>query len=459
MSSDPHPHLWFPFTYYEDFVANPPITIERGEGLYLIDGDGKRYLDAIGSWWVSVLGHKHPHITGRVRAQLDKLEHCMMAGFITPVAAELAERLGPRLPDGMTKLFYSDNGSTAVEVAMKIALQFWALRGSERSEFVSLGGDYHGDTLATMAVGSIPFYHDLFHERFHKCHFTHPPANWSGELNAEDCEAECLRSLNAILDERGDHIAAMLIEPMIQGASGMRVYSAGLLAAIYDACRAHDVLVIADEVAVGFGRTGTMWASEHANRTPDILCTAKALTGGYLPLSATAVSDQVFEEFKGGPGSDRILNHGHTFTGNPLAAAAACGALELFDELDLPGSLAPKIERFQVRLQTFWDLDGVGDVRGLGMIGAIELGADRAKRRKFGPNVRIGQRVYREALDRGVILRPLGDVVYFVPAFTISDAEMDEMFDVAQASIESVVASLPSEAFTVGGPPPTSLSW
>ena len=439
---DPYPNLWFPFTYYEDLLEYPPLEIERGQGVYLYDKDGKAYLDAVGSWWVSALGHRHPEICDAIIDQLGKIEHVMMAGIITPVARELSERIARFLPEGMNRVFYSDNGSTSVEVAMKVALQYAALRGENRTEFIGLSGAYHGDTLGTMAVGNVPSYHGLFHERFKAFHFTDPPYCYRCPMGKEKetCGAECMDSLDRLLEERGDTIAAVIFEPLVQGAVGMRMYPPKVLTRIYEACERHGILTIADEVATGFGRTGTTFASPQGKYTPDLLCMAKALTGGFLPLSATAVQERIFEEFKGSVGSARILNHGHTFTGNPLAAAAACAALEVFERDRVIADIGPRVERFQAGLARFADLDGVGDVRATGMMGALEIVDDPVTKAPFAAELRVTQRIYRHGLERGIILRPVGNVTYFVPALNITDDEMDEMFDKAYECIVAAVA-------------------
>ncbi|MGM0576475.1 MAG: adenosylmethionine--8-amino-7-oxononanoate transaminase [Myxococcota bacterium] len=438
---DPFPHLWFPFTYYEDVVDTPPVVIERGEGVWLYGADGKPYLDAVGSWWVSLLGHKHPEIDAAVAEQLGRLEHAMMAGFITPAAQELAERMGRVLPDELTRVFYSDNGSTAVEVAMKIALQYWYLEGEARTEFVAFGGAYHGDTLGAMAVGGIPAYHGIFHETFERARFTDPPSCYRCPVGREPetCGAECMDSLEAILREDGDRVAAVVFEPMVQGAAGMRTYPAKVLDRVFELCEAHGVLTIADEVAMGWGRTGRMFATEHAGRVPDLMAVAKGLTGGYLPLAATAVKEPIFDAFRGTPGSDRIFRHGHTFTGNPLAAAAANATLDILEREDIPRSLADEQAAFTRGIQSFRDIEAVGDARHIGMVGALELVADRETKAPFDADLRVTWRIFQRGLEHGVILRPLGDVLYFIPAYVISEDEMDEMFARARRAITEVL--------------------
>jgi adenosylmethionine-8-amino-7-oxononanoate aminotransferase len=434
-------HLWFPFTCSQDLSDFPPRVITRGEGLYLYDREGRRYLDAIGSWWVSILGHRHPRINAAVGRQLDKLEHVLMAGFVSDAALNLSTSLAAMLPPGLTRIFYSDDGSTAVEAALKIALQYWAARGRRRTAFVSLGGGYHGDTLGAMSVGNIPAYHSLFHDTFKSQLYTDAPYCYRCPCgrNKASCNAECMESLERILAAKGETIAACVFEPMLQGAGGMRVYPAKVLNRLFAACKAYGVLTIADEVATGFGRTGKLFACEHAGVTPDIMCVAKGLTGGYLPMAATVAREEIYAEFCGDYSSNRELTHGHTFTGNPLAAAAACETLAILREEGIPQSLATKSALLASKLESCREIEEVGDVRVLGMIGALELVADRRTKRPFAPEKRIGFKLARKALDKGLLLRPLGDVVYFVPAYIITEDEICTMIDTARDSIKDAL--------------------
>lgn len=433
--------LWYPFTYFEDAAARPPAVIERGSGLYLYDTEGRRYLDAIGSWWVSILGHNHPEITAAVKAQLDKLEHVIMAGFITEPTRRLPELLGAILPERLSRVFYSDDGSTAVEAALKMALQYWALKGKNRTRFVAFSGAYHGDTLGAMSVGAMPAYHSLFHERFSRQLFTDPPYCYRCPAGREPhtCGAECMDSLEAIMEREGETVAACIVEPMVQGAAGMRIYPAKVLQRVFEIARRYGVLTIADEVAMGFGRTGTMFACEHAGVVPDIMCLAKGLTGGYLPLSATVVSEEVFEEFKGAFPSDRIFHHGHSFTGNPLAAAAACAAVNVLIRDSLPQSIHDTMRYFREQLGRFDRLDVAGDVRSIGMVGAVELVADRTRKTPLEPELRIPYRIARRAVEKGLLIRPLGDVLYFIPAYVITRDQIDWMYETAINAVREVL--------------------
>ncbi len=433
--------LWMPFSYYKDTLENPPIVIEKGQGSWIIDKQGKRYLDAIGSWWVSILGHNNPAITDAVRRQLDNIEHVMMAGFVNEPALRLSQLLGTILPSEHTRIFYSDDGSTAVEIALKIALQYHYLRRENRSQFVSFDGGYHGDTLGAMSVGMIPQYHSLFHQHFKKQLFANSPYCYRCPVNrtCDSCNAECIDSLEAILQQHHKTIAACIFEPMVQGAGGMRIYPSKVLKRIFSLCKKYDILTIADEVAMGFGRTGKLFACEHANEVPDIMCIAKGLTGGYLPLSATVVKEFIFDEFKGDYTSERILNHGHTFTGNPLAAAAACAAIGQIVALRIPQSLESTIQLLHKKLSVFNQFEVVGDIRALGMCAAIELVADKTTKKRLPPQARVSHTISRKAVEKGLLIRPLGDIIYFMPPLNITNEEIDFMIDTTVEVLQEII--------------------
>jgi adenosylmethionine---8-amino-7-oxononanoate aminotransferase len=434
--------IWMPFTSYRDMLDYPPIVIGSGSGIFLYDTSGKRYIDAVGSWWVSLFGHNHPAITAAVKQQLDKLEHVMMAGCITEPTIRLAELLSSMLPHGLDKIFFSDNGSTAVEVALKMALQYHIQCGNtRRKEFIALGGGYHGDTLGAMTVGDIPQYHSLFHDSFKKALFTDTPNCFRCPCGKEKkyCSANCMDSLERLLATQGDTIAAVIFEPMVQGAAGMRIYPPMVLDRIFRLCNKYGVLTIADEVAMGFGRTGTMFACEHAGAVPDIMCLAKGLTGGYLPLSATVVSNAIFEAFKGDAFSGTTFEHGHTFTGNPLASAAACAAMTLLKEYDIPASQRQKSARLAELLDTFNRYDITGEVRTLGSVGAIELVADRSNKTPLPDEKRIPFFIGRTALKHGLLLRPLGNVIYFMLPYITTDSELEEIMTLTHKAFRETI--------------------
>lgn len=434
--------IWMPFTSHQDMIDYPPLIIERASGINIYDSKGRAYIDAIGSWWVSLFGHCHPRITAAVKEQADRLEHVMMAGCIAEPTIRLSEHLARMLPEGLDKIFFSDNGSTSVEVALKMALQYHIQTGNpKRREFVALGGGYHGDTLGAMTVGDIPQYHSMFHSCFKKALFTDTPNCFRCPCGAvkETCSAECMDSLARMLDEQGDTIAAMIFEPMVQGAAGMRIYPPKVLERIFSLCKEYGIITIADEVAMGFGRTGTLFACEHAGAVPDIMCIAKGLTGGYLPLAVTAVAGRIFEAFKGDAFSGRTFEHGHTFTGNPLACAAGCAAMELMTEYNIPSSQDEKSRMLTSRLNEFYRYDIIGDVRTLGSVGALELVANRSTKEPLPAEARIPFRICRNALKRGLLLRPLGNVIYFMLPYITTTEELAAIIAITHEAFSETI--------------------
>lgn len=424
-------HLWMPFTYYKDFIENPPIVIEHGKGMYLYDNEGNRYMDAIGSWWVSFFGHNHPAIVEDLKKQLDQLDHVIMAGFVASPTVKLSHLLQTIMPQGLTRVFYSDDGSTSVEAALKIALQYHHLRGENRRSFVSFDGGYHGDTLGAVSVSNISQFNAIFHDAIRKQLFAKSPYCYRCPLNksVESCEADCMDSLEQILKEHSSNIAACIFEPLVQGAVGMRIYPPKVLKRIFDLCKHYNVLTIADEVATGFGRTGKLFACDYVNETPDILCCAKGLTGGFLPMAATMVKEEIFEAFQGSFGSGKIFNHGHSFTGNPLGASAACAVIELIHKLNIPESLKPTITHFSRKLKELDRYDCIGDIRTIGLVGALEFVKDKRTKEPLDVSTRFTYRISRNALKHNLLVRPLGDVLYFMPALNITETEISEMFD------------------------------
>lgn len=433
-------HVWHPFTQmaiWED--ENAPL-IERGEGRHLVDVAGRRYLDGISALWCNVHGHRVPEIDDAVRAQLDRVAHSTLLGQANVPSIELAARLADIAPKGLTRVFYSDSGSTAVEVALKMALQYWSHKGRpEKRLFATLAEAYHGDTVGSVSLGGI----DLFHQAFGPLLFSklrlptpytyRTPANFSAEEYAEHCIATAERTI----EKRASELAAVVLEPVMQGAAGMIAQQPGYLRRIAEACRKHDVLLVCDEVATGFGRTGTMFAVEQEGVSPDLLCIAKGLTGGYLPLAATLANDRVYEAFLGAFESRRTFFHGHTYTGNPLACAAALASLDLFERNHVIESIQPKIARLTQRLAEIAKHPHVGEVRQRGLMVGIELVRDRERKTPFEYTRRTGHRAILEARKRGVILRPLGDVVVLMPPLAITDDEIEMLCDVTAESIDA----------------------
>ena len=435
--------LWHPFTQMRGWAEEDAPVIQAGEGPYLIDVEGRRYLDGVSSLWTNVHGHRHPRIDRAVREQLDRIAHSTLLGLASVPSVEFAVRLRERLPAGLTRIFYSDNGSTAVEVALKMAFHYRRNRGGAeagRTRFVTFRDAYHGDTIGSVSLGGI----DLFHETYRPLLFDTIKAQYPYcyrcplGLAHPSCGLECAKETEEVLARRGDEICAVVIEPLVQGAAGMRVAPPGFLARIASACRACGVHLIADEVATGFGRTGKLFACEWEGVAPDLLCLAKGITGGYLPLAVTATREEVFEAFLGPCESFRQLFHGHTYTGNPLACAAALASLAVFEEEGVLAALPAKCDAFARALAPLSDLACAGDVRYRGLMAGIELVADRATKRPFAPEDRIGARVVVEARRRGLVVRPLGDVIVLMPPLCCTDGEIERIAGIAGEAIRAV---------------------
>ena len=416
-------HLWHPYTQMR--TAPPPLSIVRGEGAYLYTEDGRRILDGISSWWVNIHGHSHPVLNAALAAQASRLEHVMFAGCTHAPAVELAERLVALLPRGLTRVFYSDNGSTAVEVAVKLAAQYWINRGEpQRQQIVALHHAYHGDTVGAMSVSEESIFTRAFSSMLFPVVRADAPYCFRCPLGLEraSCAIDCLSSLERTLAGLGDAAAAVIVEPMLQGAGGMIVWPAEFLGGVRRLCDRFGVLMIADEVLTGFGRTGRMFACEHAGITPDIICLSKALTAGYLPLAATCTTEPVYEAFLSDDRT-RAFFHGHSFTANPLACAVAIASLDLFET---DGTLA-RVARLEAQLRSLLPQLAsrplVGDVRVIGGVGAIELVTDKQTRAAGGYLDSMGPRLAAAFLERGILLRPLGNVLYLLPPYVISELE------------------------------------
>lgn len=431
---NPKSNLWHPYTQMK--TAPPPIPIVRGEGVWLYTADGRRLLDGTSSWWVNIHGHSHPKLNAALAEQAGKLEHVMFAGCTHEPATELAERLTTILPSGLTRIFYSDNGSTAVEVAIKMAWQYWKNRGNaRRKEIVALHHAYHGDTLGAMSVSEESVFTKAFQSMLFPVNRADSPYCYRCPVGLEraSCKIECLQNLERILTERKDSVAAVIVEPMLQGAGGMIVWPKEFLGGVRALCDRHGVLMIADEVLTGFGRTGRMFACEHAGISPDIMCLSKGLTGGYLPMAATAATEEIFDTFFDDDRS-KALFHGHSYTANPLGCAVAVASLKLFEEAQTLKRVQAMETQFHARLQLLRDLTIVGDVRGIGGVAAIELATKTG-----GYLDDIGPRLTEEFVRRGLLLRPMGNILYFMPPYVITEAEVDWAFD----QIHDVLDSLP----------------
>jgi len=416
-------HIWHPCTQMKDHETLPLIPVERARGVWLYDFDGRRYLDAVSSWWVNLFGHANPHISSRIARQAQELEHVLLAGFSHRPAVELAEKLAALTPGNLNRVFYADNGSSAVEVALKMSYHAHRNRGSDRSLFLSLTNSYHGETLGALSVGDVGLYKSTYEPLLIRNIQTPVPRDCSAEATAEALEA-----LEALLAERGEEIAALILEPLVQGAGGMHMYGADYLRGARRLTREYGIHLIADEIMTGFGRTGTMFACEQAGIVPDFMTLSKGLTGGYLPLSVVMTHDGIYEAFYCDYSEYKAFLHSHSYTGNPLACSAALATLELFEREDTLNVNRDKSRQIANNLQKFLELDNVKEIRQTGMIAAVEMIDYPAEERK-------GLEVYRYGLEHEVLLRPLGNVIYFMPPYVITDEEIDKMMETAYAGI------------------------
>ncbi len=426
--------LWHPCTQMKDHESLPPIPIRRGAGVWLEDFEGRRYLDAISSWWVNLFGHANPRINAAMRDQLAELEHVMLAGFTHLPALELAERLVRIAPAEMTRCFFADNGSSAVEVALKMSFHYWCNLGRERkNKFINLTNSYHGETLGALSVGDIPLYKKTYRPLLMQsisvpspdCFWREPGQSWA------EHSTRLFGAMSETLDRHHEEVCAVIVEPLVQCAGSMRMYDPVYLALLRAACDEYGVHLIADEIAVGFGRTGTLFACEQAGISPDFLCLSKGLTGGYLPLSAVLTREAVYQAFYDDYHRLTAFLHSHSYTGNPLACRAALATLDIFAQDRVIERNAALSETLAAAGTRFANHPHVAEVRQRGMILAIEMARDGRAREPYPWQERRGLRVYRHALEHGVLLRPLGNVIYFMPPYVITAEEIEYMAQVA----------------------------
>lgn len=442
-------YVWHPCTQMKDHEQELPlIPLRAAQGAWLEDAHGKRYLDAISSWWVNLWGHAHPAINAALKEQLDTLPHAMLAGFTHEPAARLAERLIAIAPPGLARVFFADSGSAAIEIAVKMSFHYWQNRGRPRkTRFVTLANSYHGETLGALAVGNVELYKAIYRPLLMDVLTVASPDAYLAEAGetAEQYADRCADEVDALFAERGDEIAAILIEPLVQCAGNMRMYHPRYLQRLRAACDRHDVHLIADEIAVGFGRTGTLFACEQAAVTPDFLCLSKGLTAGYLPMSVVLTPAEIYDAFYDEYSKLNAFLHSHSYAGNALACRAALASLDLFASTDALVRNRSLAQHLGIRLQAlFADHPHVSDVRQCGMIAAVEFVAGGPSKRPFPWRERRHLHIYRHALEHGVLLRPLGNVMYFMPPYVISTEEIDLMTEVAAAGLERAIHTTPS---------------
>lgn len=439
-------YVWHPFTPMREYLSEKPhpLMIVGGEGCRLIGSDGRRYIDGVSSLWVNIHGHRHPVLDGALRAQLDKIAHTTLLGLANEPSALLAEVLAEIMPGSLKKVFYSDSGSTAVEIALKVAFQYQKLTGRpEKKDFVTFTNAYHGDTIGAVSVGGHDLFHSIFKPLLFKTHLV--PAAYCYRCPKgtawPECGLRCLDDLKRTLETRGETIAAVIFEPKVQGAAGILVQPPGYMRRVADLCREHSVLLIADEVATGFGRTGPLFACELEGVEPDIMTVAKGITGGYLPLAATVFRPEIYDAFLGDYEEMKTFFHGHSYTGNPLACAVALASIGLLRDTALPERARERAGELGSMLATLRKHPNVGDIRQCGLMAGIELVADKRERGPFAIKDRVGRAVTLKARENGVVIRPLGDVLVLMPPLVISGEELSELVAATAAAIDEVTCS------------------
>lgn len=434
-------YIWHPCTQMKDHETFPLVMADRAEGLYIYDEQGKAYIDIISSWWCNLLGHGNPRLKESVKKQLDKMEHVMFAGFTHRPAEELCRKLVKLLPAGLEKFFFVDNGSTSVEVAMKMSFQYHHQTGApEKQKFMTLANGYHGETLGVLSMGGMDFYAQMYKPLLLDAIHVQGPDCYRCPygLERDSCHGECIEMAETAFEKYGHETTAFLFEPMFQGAAGMRIYSPEYIKKLRKLCDAYNVNLIADEIAAGYGRTGKLFACEHGSITPDFMCLSKGLTGGFLPMALTVTTDKIYEAFYADFNDKKAFVHSTTYSGNPMACAAAIEVLNILEEEHILANAEKEYLNKSLR-QALADHKNVGEIRSIGLINAMELVEHRDSKQGFAPEKRIGYQIYMEAMKRGMLLRPMGDVPYFNPPLNITRAEIDKAVEICVQSIEAVL--------------------
>lgn len=434
-------YLWHPFTQMKEWEEEAPLIIESAEGSYLTDIYGRRYIDGVSSLWVNVHGHKKKEIDLAIKNQLNKVAHSTLLGLSNVPAANLAKKLVDIAPNGLTRVFYSDSGSTAVEIALKMSFQSRQLMGqTSKTKFIALKEAYHGDTVGAVSVGGMDLFHKIFKPLLFDAIRVMAPFCYHCEkkLTYPSCNLACLSDVEEKMEKHHETVAALIMEPLVQGAAGMITHPEGYLKGVRDLCNKYDIHLILDEVATGFGRTGQMFASMNEKVSPDLMTVAKGITGGYMPLAATITTEEIYNAFKGEFSDCKTFFHGHTYTGNPLACAAALANIELFEKEATIETLSVKIDYLFKKLERFRSLSHIGDIRQNGFMVGLELIKNKTKKTEYPEEDRMGHKVIIEARKRGVIIRPLGNVVVLMPPLSISNEEIDILVDVVFESVQSV---------------------
>ncbi|MCR5756822.1 MAG: adenosylmethionine--8-amino-7-oxononanoate transaminase [Selenomonas sp.] len=435
-------HIWHPCSQMKDYETLPPMVIDHGEGAWLYDIHGKKYLDIVSSWWANLLGHCNPKINGAIKEQLDKLEHVIFANFSHKPAIKLAEKLFAITPERITRFHFNDNGSAAVECALKMCFQFYLQTGKpQKQKFMCLTEGYHGETIGALSVGSMDLYAKLYKPLMQENIHVEAPDCYRCPYGKcrENCDCPCFAKVEEAFARHARETAAMIVEPLLQGSAGMRIYPTLYLQKLRRLCDEYDVKLIADEIATGFGRTGRMFACDAAGISPDIICMSKGLTGGYMPMSVTGVSEEIYQAFYGDYSEHRAFMHSHTYAGNPLGCAAALAVQKILAEEDVLAK-AGKTAKWLTKamMERFGNHRNVGEIRHIGLIHALELVADKQGKTSL-PGPRTGYAIYKAALRRGLLLRPLGDVLYFNPPLNIRQEELTLAMDIMEAAMAEVL--------------------
>lgn len=436
-------YIWHPFTQMRDWEKEPQIIIEQGRGSKLSDIHGRSFLDGVSSLWVTIHGHRKRELDAAIKAQLGRIAHTTMLGLSNVPAILLAEKLVSLAPAGLSRVFYSDSGSTSVEIALKIAFQYWQQKGAQyrtKRRFISLKEAYHGDTIGSVSLGGMDLFHQIYKPLLFRSYKIESPYCYRCPFQKTypGCRMTCLKQAEDVIRKYRHEVAALVIEPLVQGAAGMLTQPRGYLKKIGQLCRKYGILMIADEVATGFGRTGTMFACEHETARPDILCMAKGITGGYLPLAATLTTEDIYKGFLGEYRELKTFFHGHTYTGNPLSCAAAIANIDLFRKENTLRKLQPKIRLLSRELELFKELEHVGEIRQAGFMAGIELVRAKKTKEPYALEQKIGIKATLECRRKGLIIRPLGNVVVLMPPLSISVTELRQMLEIVYRAIKTV---------------------
>lgn len=436
-------HIWHPCSQMKDYEDFPPIIADHAKGLYIYDINGKKYADVISSWWCNLLGHCSDRINTAVKDQIDKLEHVIFANFSHKPAITLCDELFKILPKGLRKFCFTDNGSSAIEAAMKMSFQYHYQTGNpQKKSFMALSDAYHGETIGALSIGGVDLYSEIYKPMLLDIIRIESPDCYrcSYSKDRESCSAQCFEKAEIEFEKHGDNVCAIVVEPLLQAAAGMKIYPAVYLEKLRAICDQYNVHLIADEIATGYGRTGKMFACDHAGISPDIMCLSKGLTGGYLPMALAITTDRIYDAFYADYSEGKAFMHSHTYSGNPLACSAAVEVLKILKEENIIENADNNAEYFTALIkEKLQDHRHCGDIRSLGLINAIELVKDKKTKQPFDKSCRYGYHIYKKALEKGVILRPLGDVVYFNPPLNITREEMKDVVEVCAQSIHEVL--------------------